>query len=155
MTIELLIPMDPATMPSAQHKGIAPNGKVYTKAAVRRTKWAIAKLANLMTPRDKIAASWTLTKDQPWRATIVYAYKLAGTPKRLQGGYKVTRPDVDNLTKLVLDALTASRVAWRDDAQVAELLVCKQHADAGEEAHIYIALSPILDTNPEREEEDQ
>lgn len=82
----LVIPLDPADLPSAQHKGIARTGHVYTKPAVRRTKWAIAKLANLMTPREKIAASWTLTKDQPWRATIVYAYKLAGVDTN--DGYK-------------------------------------------------------------------
>lgn len=155
MTIEVMLPIDPATMPSAQHKGIGPDGRVYTKARVRRTKDGIARLARLMTPPSRQAEALALPKEQPWRCAIVYAYKLAGTPRRLQGGYKTTRPDVDNLTKLLLDALTSAGVAWKDDAQVAELLITKRHADRGEEAHIYVEMSPILDTNPEREEEDQ
>jgi Holliday junction resolvase RusA-like endonuclease len=36
-----------------------------------------------------------------------------------------TRPDVDNLSKSVLDALAG--LAWRDDSQVAELIVSKQY----------------------------
>ncbi len=152
MTLELVIPMDPARMPSAQHKGISPDGKVYTKAAVRRTKWAIAKIAQMVADKRFVAAALDLGREQPWRAAIVYVYKLAGTPRRLFGRYKTTRPDVDNLTKLVLDALTAAEVAWLDDAQVAELLISKRHADRGEEANIYIELSPIINTNPEKED---
>ncbi|MCC6425131.1 MAG: RusA family crossover junction endodeoxyribonuclease [Phycisphaerales bacterium] len=38
-------------------------------------------------------------------------------------GGKATRPDLDNLCKLVMDALNG--VAWVDDGQVAGLLACK------------------------------
>ena len=37
------------------------------------------------------------------------------------------RPDVDKLARAVLDALTG--LAWRDDGQVVELLVCKRYGD--------------------------
>ena len=36
---------------------------------------------------------------------------------------KATRPDVDNLAKLILDSLNG--VAWKDDGQVATILSCK------------------------------
>lgn len=152
MTIEVMLPIDPAAMPSAQHKGIGPDGRVYTKSAVRRMRWIIVNSVRAMVPRKVAAAAWELPKDQPWHVAIVYTYRLAGTPKRLQGKPKTTRPDVDNLTKLVLDALTSAGVAWKDDAQVAELLTSKRHADRGEEANIYVEISPIINTNPEGED---
>lgn len=37
------------------------------------------------------------------------------------------RPDVDNLTKSVLDALNG--VAWADDSQIVQLSVVKQYAE--------------------------
>lgn len=152
MKIEVMLPIDPAAMPSAQHKGIGPDGRVYTKTAVRRMRWIIVNCVRSMVPRKVAAAAWELPKDQPWHVAIVYTYRLAGTPKRLQGKPKTTRPDVDNLTKLVLDALTSAGVAWKDDAQVAELLLSKRHADRGEEANIYVEMSPIINTNPEGED---
>ena len=38
-----------------------------------------------------------------------------------------TKPDVDNLAKLVLDSLNG--VIWRDDAQIVELTVSKHYTD--------------------------
>ena len=38
------------------------------------------------------------------------------------------RPDVDNCSKLVLDALNG--ILWRDDAQICELSVTRRYADA-------------------------
>lgn len=40
--------------------------------------------------------------------------------------YPISRPDIDKLTRAVLDALTA--VCYRDDAQITELLVFKEWA---------------------------
>lgn len=39
-------------------------------------------------------------------------------------GYQTTKPDADNLAKAVMDALTTLG-AWKDDTQVAELIVRK------------------------------
>lgn len=41
--------------------------------------------------------------------------------------WKTSRPDADNLSKLIKDALNT--VAWRDDAQVCSLHVWKQYDD--------------------------
>lgn len=49
-------------------------------------------------------------------------------PKSRRGArWKTSRPDADNLSKLIKDALNT--VAWRDDAQVCSLHVWKQYAD--------------------------
>lgn len=57
-----------------------------------------------------------------------------------------TRPgqnkgDLDNLVKLVKDAL--SKVAYGDDAQVAELAAAKDWAVGGERSHTRVALWPL------------
>lgn len=41
--------------------------------------------------------------------------------------WKASKPDADNISKLLKDALNT--VAWRDDAQVVSLHVWKQYAD--------------------------
>ena len=42
----------------------------------------------------------------------------------LIGGYHTSRPDADNIAKAVKDGL--NRIAWGDDAQVADVLVKKR-----------------------------
>ncbi len=43
-------------------------------------------------------------------------------------GLPAVKPDLDKLTRLVLDALTG--IVWRDDGQVCSLTAHKQYADA-------------------------
>lgn len=43
-------------------------------------------------------------------------------------GYHTGTPDADNLAKAIMDALTQLRV-WKDDAQVAHLIVRKLYDD--------------------------
>lgn len=49
-------------------------------------------------------------------------------PKKKAGAarWKTSKPDVDNIVKLVKDALNG--VAWDDDAQVAVVHACKQYS---------------------------
>lgn len=63
---------------------------------------------------------------EPVRVTVEarFAYPNSTAKKRLIDGAPMTqRPDVENLAKTVLDGCTG--VVWKDDAQVAELLVRK------------------------------
>lgn len=83
----------------------------------------------------------------PWSVAIEYVYDPRTTPKKLSGLPKVTRPDLDNLTKLVLDALTESMMAFADDGQVAVLQVRKRHAWADEPAHVQLAFEPAGEEN--------
>lgn len=53
--------------------------------------------------------------------------KHAGELRLSAPWYVATRPDVDKLTRAVLDAL--SGVAFVDDAQVASLIACKLYAE--------------------------
>lgn len=48
------------------------------------------------------------------------------------------KPDIDNLTKAVLDAL--NRQVWRDDAQLAEVVASKWIASGKEPPHVRIVV---------------
>lgn len=61
----------------------------------------------------------------------------AGVLKASAPAWKSTAPDIDKLTRAILDALTDSR-AIRDDARVARLLVEDRYADAATGARITI-----------------
>ena len=57
--------------------------------------------------------------------------------------YHTGKPDADNLAKAVLDALTKMGIFWRDDSQVARLLVRKSYANA---PGCTVSISKLLET---------
>jgi Holliday junction resolvase RusA-like endonuclease len=59
--------------------------------------------------------------------------------KTEERGYHCARPDVDNLLKSVMDALTMAG-AWKDDAQVSEVNARKVYASEGRPAGAVIQL---------------
>lgn len=61
------------------------------------------------------------------------------SPKKLWGKLKITRPDVDNFCKSLIDQM--SQVGfWKDDSQVADLHIIKRYAET---ASIYIEWSEV------------
>lgn len=66
--------------------------------------------------------------DGPIELQITATYlRPKSAPKRRPPVWKATKPDADNLSKIVSDAL--NKVAFRDDAQVALLTVGKRYGD--------------------------
>jgi Holliday junction resolvase RusA-like endonuclease len=62
---------------------------------------------------------------------VFYQYPSSWSGKRkLKTLWKVSRPDADNLAKIVLDALNG--IVFADDAQVVELIVKKQYGELSE-----------------------
>ena len=58
-----------------------------------------------------------IPRNVPLEVSLVFSHK---DKKRI--GPKLTTPDVDNLCKLTLDAITNSRI-WNDDKQVTKLIL--------------------------------
>lgn len=155
--MRLDLDIDPASLPTAQQKGITRDGRVYTKAKVLRAKKRLVTAlrdAVLGGRSDRCVAAFDgLPEDvrdcAPWSVAIEYVYSLRTTPKRSYGLPKPTRPDLDNLTKLVLDAMTESGCFFADDAQVVSLATLKRHAhvelEPAEPAHITVSVRPIYD----------
>ena len=57
--------------------------------------------------------------------TVYVRLPVSIPKKRWTMAFPITRPDVDNYAKLVLDA---AAILWRDDAQVVDLTVRKRYA---------------------------
>ena len=63
--------------------------------------------------------------------------------KKRRGKWKTTRPDCDNVAKLLIDCMTKLGF-WLDDAQVARLRVSKRYAE-GKQAQITISWRELVD----------
>lgn len=140
---ELLLQVDPAALSTAQQKGVDfYRRRVYTKAPVRKSHQlllvAMLQEARLLgiTPYCGPAAAW--------RVCVEYIYRPLTLRRKDFGAPKTTRPDLDNLTKSVLDALTESGLAFSDDSQVAALEMSKRYAWGFDKApYIRLTFGPL------------
>jgi Holliday junction resolvase RusA-like endonuclease len=57
--------------------------------------------------------------------------------------WKPSKPDGDNVAKLVLDAM--NKLVWRDDSQVVLLEVLKMIAAGDEQPHLEITITEVND----------
>ncbi|MRF37158.1 RusA family crossover junction endodeoxyribonuclease [Staphylococcus sp. KY49P] len=70
--------------------------------------------------------------DAPIKLTIEFHFPLLKSWSKKKhvamiGQYKVTKPDIDNLIKTVLDA--ANKHVWQDDNQIVEIASFKKYAE--------------------------
>lgn len=81
--------------------------------------------------------------EKPFPAGVRLAVKWLFPPGRHEpGSYRTTRPDTDNLQKLLKDCMTQAGF-WKDDAQVASELVEKLWAEDEMHTGIYIRLEEL------------
>lgn len=124
MIIVLLLPKKPTA--TAQQKGVNTRGAsphFYTKKSVEAVK-TMYKLAIL----DYFRKSKEPIPYFNGPVSVSVRFDFAMTDKRTWGRYKTTKPDCDNLVKLLLDVLTGLHF-WRDDAVVASLKVEKFYSN--------------------------
>lgn len=69
---------------------------------------------------------------------VVIAFNYFVKNKKLRGTPKTSRPDCDNLVKLVLDVMTKLGY-WYDDSQITELTIAKNWS-FGNEANVYVCI---------------
>lgn len=100
-------------------------GNVYTP---KKTKNAELLIRNLVFRQIKEPLLGALGV----RVKFVFAHKKKTGPH-------VSRPDADNLIKTVLDALNG--IAFKDDAQVCELFICKEY---GKKDQIHFSVYELL-----------
>lgn len=116
MKIHFFLPMIPPTVTHQQKKVHVVNGKPV--------HYEPAKLA---AARSKLMAYLGKHKPEhllrgPVRLIVKWCFPISG--KHTDGEWKVTRPDTDNLQKLLKDCMTDTGF-WKDDAQVCSEIVEK------------------------------
>ncbi|AXJ12485.1 RusA family crossover junction endodeoxyribonuclease [Streptococcus pluranimalium] len=130
--IEFFLPMEKIPTTTHQQKKVTVrNGKpnFYEPESLKNARDKFTSLLAKHVPPDKI--------DGPIRLTVKWLFpKIKGS---INGQYKTTKPDTDNLQKLLKDCMTDLGY-WNDDAQVASEIAEKFWADT---VGIYIKVEQL------------
>ena len=118
--VQFFMVMDPPTVTAQEHKVLVRNGKPV-----------FFDPPELKEARAKLTAH--LGKHRPERpytcgVRLFTKWLFPKTAGHRDGEYRTTRPDTDNLQKLLKDCMTKCGY-WRDDAQVASEITEKFWAD--------------------------
>lgn len=127
---EFFMPMIPPTVTAQEHKVAVRNGKpiFYDPPEVKAAKEKL--VANLCKHRP----------DEPYREGVRLTVKwLFPRGRHRDGEYRTTKPDTDNLQKLLKDCMTLCGF-WTDDALVASEICEKFWAD---KAGIYVRIEEL------------
>lgn len=111
--IEFFMPMAKVPTTTAQQHKIS-KGKFYDPPALKETRSKLTAHLAQHIPKEKYTG--------PVRLTVKWCFPI--TAKHTDGEYKYTRPDTDNLNKLLKDCMTDCRY-WQDDALVASEIIEK------------------------------
>jgi len=129
--IEFFMSMIPPTITAQEHKVKIVNGKpvFYDPPELKRAKDKLIGHLGKHTPQEKY--------EGPVRLVVKWCFPLSG--KHSNGEYKHTKPDTDNLQKMLKDCMTKCGY-WKDDALVASEVVEKFWAEV---PGIYIRVEEI------------
>lgn len=124
------IPMLPPTVTAQEHKVAVINGKprFYDPPELKAAKQKLESHLAAYKP------------ERPYTTGVRLMVKwLFPKGKHKDGAYKTTKPDTDNLQKILKDIMTKLDF-WKDDAQVASEIVEKFWAEV---PGIYILISEV------------
>ena len=113
----------PTTTAQTREIGVRPNGKPYF---YKPDKLLQAEI-NLRNALAHFRPESPIT-NAPVRLTVKWLYPIANPKKHVDGEYKLTRPDTDNLQKLLKDVMTDLGF-WADDSLVCSDIAEKFWAD--------------------------
>ncbi len=127
--------------PKGSHRALMLPGRPYPTVFADNPKsakiWARAVSAAART--NAALNHWQVPQDSPLRVDLTFTFprpkghfrigKYASLLKPSAPPFMLTKPDVDKLTRLVLDALTG--ILWSDDSQVQTILASKFYATNG------------------------
>lgn len=120
MKIETFLPMNPPTCTHQEKRVSVVRGKphFYDPPKVAAARQKLTALLVKAAPESPMTG--------PLRLVVRWCFPRGKGHK--DGEYRATKPDTDNLQKLLKDCLTAARW-WKDDAQVASELAEKFWAE--------------------------
>lgn len=122
---------------------------VIKTVAVAKARARVTRKGFAYTPaktknfENEVRAHWKIANHPmaPKCATAVVIELIFPRPKSVKKHIllPITRPDLDNLTKGILDALNGH--AWADDGQITDLQVYKRYGESGK---ISILIEPVV-----------
>ena len=129
-TTEFFMPMIPPTVTHQEKKIHVVNGKPVTYEPPELRDARAKLMSRLVRHRP----------EQPYTVGLRLTVKwLFPRGKHKDGEYRITKPDTDNLTKLLKDCMTAAGF-WKDDALVASEICEKFWAET---SGIYIRIEEL------------
>lgn len=119
--IYFFMPMRPPTVTAQERKVRVVSGKpvFYEPPEVREARALLVSALGQHRPESPRTGAISLT--------VAWLFPRGGTRHR-NGEWRTTKPDTDNLQKLLKDCMTEVGF-WKDDAQVCRELVLKYWAD--------------------------
>lgn len=124
---EFFMPMIPPTTTAQMHR-IDRHGQIYDSPELADARQKLTAYLSKHVP------------EQPYTCGVRLTVKwLFPKGRHKSGEYKTTRPDTDNLQKLLKDCMTKCRY-WKDDALVCSEIVEKFHAST---TGIYIRIEAV------------
>ena len=111
MQIEFFLPMIPPTVTQQEHKVMVRNGKpfFYEPAELKATRQKLLDAVGRYSPDKPMEGPVRLITKWIWLGSNVCDGEAE---------YKTTKPDTDNMIKMLKDCMTKAHF-WHDDAQVA------------------------------------
>ena len=120
----IVLDIDPPTTTAQQHRfgGYDKNGKaiIYDTQKLKEARSLLMDYLGLYAPREKMQGELELT--------VVWTFPVKD--KKKWGKRKTTKPDTDNLQKLLKDCMTRT-FYWEDDAQVCREVIEKYWGEKG------------------------
>lgn len=122
-----------------------PKGQPRPKATMRGRRAGVYDPETAKPWKEAVIMEWNRARGRelsgPLAIVVVFTFRPPkSSPNR--EGYHTQKPDLDNLLKSTMDALTDAG-AWKDDTQVAEVLSRKQW---GRNAGAHIEINQIKET---------
>lgn len=120
MKIEFFLPMIPPTVTQQEHKVMIRNGKpfFYEPAELKAARKKLMDFVVRYVPEAPILGTVRLTTKWIWPLPKKQIDRLKSTGLHDFMMYKSTKPDTDNIIKMLKDCMTRCGF-WSDDAQVA------------------------------------
>ena len=112
MTIEFFLPIIPPTVTHQEKKVTVVKGKpiFYEPDELKDARQKLTTYCARYSPENPLAG--------PVQLITKWCYPIVDKKKYHDGDYKTTKPDTDNMIKLLKDVMTKLQF-WQDDAQVA------------------------------------
>jgi len=134
--IEIKLLLDQIPQATAQMKRVNHyTGAFFESPELRRARRTYITLIRGSRPAKPIEGA----------VSVLVRFKYSTKTKKNRGKWKTTRPDCDNLVKLLLDCMTYT-MFWKDDAQIVRLQVEKKWTDREDGlAEVEIRVSELLE----------